>query len=327
MQPCHVTMLPLPALPDGRRRVLAKHLLAQGWRAVHMPATPMRRGYTTAAVMRERVVVRAYHVARRLSVKQKVYRAMAATQDVMHALHALFRLTCAVDLVLWTAMVLSYLLGLRLSDVCLLCDSSDQIGAAEVRADIGIELKASKGDGGGEGYTRYLQHGRGCPYEMRTAMGNADGRGYCPNWACGRTPHGTWCGACLLLHYLACRGAAEGDKGGWLFRLAKGSLSFARGRSVDAQPSAFSDDAMPYDKFSSLLHKVRIRINEVRKAMGLPEYSAAEFHWHMFRHGNVMMALIFGDSPGEIMRRLRMDASTLEAYRQHTSAMYRLVLT
>ena len=194
------------------RRVLAKHLLAQGWRAVHVPASPTRRGYTTAAVMRERVVARAYHVARRLSVKQKVYRAMAATQDVMHGLQALFLLTCATDLVLWTAMVLSYLLGLRLSDACLLCISSIQVGAAEVRADVGIQLTASKADGGGEGYTRYLQHARGCPYEMRTAPGNAEGSAYCPNWACGRTPSGTWCGACLLLHYLACLGVAPGSE-------------------------------------------------------------------------------------------------------------------
>ena len=310
-----------------RRRVLAKYLLGKGWRAVHVPAAPLRRGYTTAAVMRERVVARAYHVARRLSVKQAEYRAMAATQDVMHGLQVLFRLTCAMDLVLWTAMVVSYLLGLRLSDACLLRTQSLEVGAAQVRADIGVGLVASKADGGGEGYTRYLQHVRGCPYEMRTAPGNADGRGYCPNWACGRTAHGAWCGACLVLHYLVCLGVTEGSEDGWLFRLPTGTLSFARGRSVDAQPSAFSADAMPYTKFNALLHKVRIRANEARAAAGLPEYSEEEFHWHMFRHGNVMMALIFGDSPGEIMRRLRMDASTLESYRHHTSAMYRLVLS
>ena len=80
--------------------------------------------------MHERVVARAYHVARRLSVQQAEYRAMAATQDVMHGLQGLFLLTCALDLVLWTAMVVSYLLGLRLSDVCLLRTHSLEIGAS-----------------------------------------------------------------------------------------------------------------------------------------------------------------------------------------------------
>jgi len=309
------------------RRVLSKFLLSVGWAAARVPAKGVRGSYTTAVVMRQRIVMRAYSVAYRLSVQQKEFRAMAATQDVMDSLRPLFSLTKALDLVMWTAMVVAYLLGLRLSDICMLQELSVSCGESERRADLSIALAASKADAGGVGYKRVLQHACGCPFEFRSAEGNADGRGYCPNWACGHTPDARWCGACLLLYYVQCLGSClDGTKASWLFRLPQGTLSWMEGTSRPAVPKAFTEDALPYVMYNTLLKALRLRINEIRERRSLPPYSLAEFHFHMFRHGNVMMSLIFGDSDGEIMRRLRMESSTLLSYRQHVSSAYNILL-
>ena len=313
------------------RGALAKHLLGRGWPSIRVDRSAQgRASYTTAFVMRRRVVLRAYMVARRLSMHQKEYRAMAATQNVMDELLCMFVLTVALDLLLWTAIVVAYLLALRLSDVCLLTLASLAFGRAHTRADIQITLDSSKADGGGEGFRVYLQHARGCPFEMRSAEGNAGGTAYCPNWARGHTPHGRWCGACLLLFYLECLGvvAAEldGSDASWLFREAKGAFSFERGANAQAKPSSFAPHALRYLQYNRFLRRLLAPLNVWRVKQGLPEYSKDEFHFHMFRHGSVMMALIFRTPKEELMRTHRLDAVTIASYAEHASAVYNLLL-
>ena len=265
-------------------------------------------------------------------------------------MRTIFTLAVALDLVVWAAMVLSYVLGLRLSDVFGLDVVKNLfIGKGGRRGDLKVRIEAHKGDGGGSGFSRWVQDASGCPCEFRSAACNADGAQFCGQWAQGTTESGRWCAACLLLHLLhsmgydlaelAARPEPEDgecdecddreENGEPLFRSVKRQFfSFERqnGSRAAAQESYLSE-MLPYESYNPLLHRILIKANERRRKAGLAIWSVTEFHWHMFRHGNVMMALVFKEPEHEILRKLRMVPETLESYRQHVVSAYSAVLS
>ena len=308
---------------------LARYLQALGWPTQRIAATATRRAYTVVDFLQQRAPRRAFFVACRLSAEAGEYRAMAATQSVMHFLLLLFNLSKALDLLLWVAMALSSALGLRLSCLCSLKVKDLRFGASATRADIAVTLAASKGDGGGEGFTRMLQHCSGCQHEHKTHE-DASGLAFSVQRATGMCAGG-WCPACLLLHFLDSRGGLAHlvSVDAWLICEAAGGFSFESddaddevGAAVPAAPQHFGADALSYASYNPLLRRLLVRANKRRLELGLDVWSRAEFHWHMFRHGAAIMALVMGDAPSEIERRLRMKPETLVYYRQHVTPEY-----
>jgi hypothetical protein len=154
---------PPPAAPRAAPRpaeLRAEH--APGWETRRVPATRDRRAFSQVVHLEQSTIKKAYFVACRLASEDKQYRAMAATHSVMAFLLGCFDLSQALDLVLAVAMAVSYALGLRLSDICMLKVRDLRLAESTTRADIGVSLSSSKGDGFGEGFTRMLQHCHGC---------------------------------------------------------------------------------------------------------------------------------------------------------------------
>ena len=72
-------------------------------------------------------MVQAYALARQLSVRQHVNRAMAATEEVMHELLGVLMLCVACDLLHAAIFTLAYMVALRVSDVHARDESGNQL--------------------------------------------------------------------------------------------------------------------------------------------------------------------------------------------------------
>jgi hypothetical protein len=155
----------------GYRAVLSWWLRTQGWPSVRMPARSIERpAYLSVVQLEVRSFKKAYHTTLRLCVKQSEYRAMACTEDVVHVLLYQLVVTAALDLQTAVAIVLSYALGLRVSDVHLLNRNNFRFGLTSPRADVEFFTERHKGDGEGEGFSRWLQHCHGCEEPRRAAV-------------------------------------------------------------------------------------------------------------------------------------------------------------
>ena len=86
--------------------------------------------------------------------------------------------------------------------------------------------------------------------------------------------------------------------------------------------ASFSLARLTYDSFNTLLRQLLPLANAGRREIGLLDWPMREVHWHMFRHGHVMMALIFDTPESEVVRSLRMKLSTLEVYRAHVKPLF-----
>ena len=149
------------------KSALSWHLRREGWQTVKVQGTPTRPAYLSVVELEMRVVRKAYFNSVCLATKQKLYRAMAATEDVMQLLLSLTNVAVALDLMTVVAMLLSYALGLRVSDVSLLTWSNFRFGRSQQRADVEFTTPRHKGDGKGHGFSRQLQHCEGCGRRRR----------------------------------------------------------------------------------------------------------------------------------------------------------------
>ena len=307
------------------KSVLSWWLRRNGWPSKNMPKRGRRNAYVSVVQLEMPVVRKAYYTVLRRCEEQKLHRAMAATEDVMQQLLTMLVVSVALDLTMMVAMCLSYALGLRVSDVHLLDRNNFRYGVAEERADVEFVLDRHKGDGNGEGFCRWLQHCHRCEFEYLSAAGNQDGRAWsvrsaatyqCTNNA---TPAAR-CHVCMLLMMLAMQGDAPHDAP--LFReMAPGEV-WSWQRLEFGSASSFSEERMRYRSFNARLRQLLLRVNAWRAGKGLVQWVAASFHWHMFRHGHVIMALVFNVPVTEILRSLRMLPSTLQAYRAHVSSAF-----
>ena len=198
------------------KSILGWWLRMQGWESARMPSKGDRPAYyAVVALEGNRTVRRAYFLAKSLSRKQKLYRAMAATEDVMQILMLRQNISVALDLQMVTAEELSYRLGLRVSDVEHLTRRAIGFGKSEQYADVEFKIDRSKADASGVSFTRWLQHCHSCKFKWRS-NGNEDGRGWSLETAAmyqctSHAPAGSRCPVCLLLMLLNMQGEAPED--------------------------------------------------------------------------------------------------------------------
>ena len=306
---------------NGFKSVLGWWLRRQGWKSIRMRVKGVpNASYLSVEELESRLVRKAYFTTVRMCINQRVFRAMAATEDVMQALLAVLCVVIAKDLTMVVAMCVAYGLGLRVSDTHLLNRSNFRYGRTERRADVEFVADRHKGDGQGQGFSRWLQHCHGCEFEYRSAAGNADGRGWSMmsaagyQWKTSVTP-GQRCPVCLLLMLLSMQGDAPVDAP--LFRrLVKGAKwGWKNGEAGCA--AHFTSERLQYWKYNEWLHQLLIQVNDWREDRGLAHWPRSDFHWHMFRHGHVIMALIYKTPQAEIQRSLRMNPETLQSYCAH----------
>ena len=308
------------------KRVLAWHLTNQGWKTVRL-THKLEKGevaYTAVVELQTRIVLKAYHTSLSLCEKQKVFRAMAATEDVMQTLLRSKRLTVALDLQMAVAEELSYRLALRVSDAEGLCRDNFAYGQGREHADVEFNLERHKADSAGHGASRWLQHCQGCQFAF-LGTHNLDGRQWSFQSACGfqftssATP-AMRCSVCMLLYLLDMQGCAA-EEAPLLREMAGGGGWSWRG-GTDGCTEHFSTTRLPYESFNKLLHEDVRQANAWREYhLRLPPWPKASAHWHMFRHGHIIMALIFQTPKGELMRSSRVHPRTLESYRAHTGGL------
>ena len=308
------------------KRILAWYLKGQGWETAQM-TRKLEKGevaYTVVVALQTEIVRRAYYRSLSLSEKQRVFRAMAATEDVMQTLLHSKRLTVAQDLQTAVGEELSYRLDLRVSDVEGLDRDNFAYGQAETKADIEFNLDRHKGDSAGHGASRWLQHCQGCEFAC-LGPHNHDGRQWSLRSACGfqfsslATP-ASRCPACLLLYLLSMQGDAPDDAP--LFRVLVGGGGWSWCGGIDGCAEHFSTNRLQYEAFNALLHEDVLQANAWREVnLNLPPWPLAFAHWHMFRHGGIIMAIIFKQPIGELERSARIDRRTLESYRAHTGGL------
>ena len=158
------------------KQALSWYLLACcGWPSVRMPGRGKVPDYTAVLALQHRPVVHAFALARQLSVRQRVFRAMAATEEVMHELLSVLVLGVACDLLHAAIFTLAYMVALRASDVHALNLENLAFGKHARTNDILVTLPNSKADGAGEGFKRWVQHSRSCPCSSKGFSGRSDG--------------------------------------------------------------------------------------------------------------------------------------------------------
>ena len=322
------------------KQALSWYLLACcGWPSVRMSGRGKVPDYTAVLALQHRPVVQAYALARQLSVRQHVYRAMAATEEVMHELLSVLVLGVACDLLHAAIFTLAYMVALRVSDVHALNLENLAFGKHARTNDILVTLPNSKADGAGEGFKRWVQHPRSCPCASKALSQCSDGLAWCVASTMGwqfdtSTGDIPVCNACVLLMYLDLSGAlthvrAGTGKGVPVFRALTygGRFSWLMGKDArrlcqTASASDFSEQRLPYEAYNDGLHLVVDRVNELRTDRGVAAWPRNEAHFHMFRHGHVIMELVFGASLSELMRSARLDPSTVASYIAHVSTTY-----
>ena len=322
------------------KQALSWYLLACcGWPSVRMSGRGKVPDYTAVLALQHRPVVQAYALARQLSVRQHVYRAMAATEEVMHELLSVLVLGVACDLLHAAIFTLAYMVALRVSDVHALNLENLAFGKHARTNDILVTLPNSKADGAGEGFKRWVQHPRSCPCASKALSQCSDGLAWCVASTMGwqfdtSTGDIPVCNACVLLMYLDLSGAlthvrAGTGKGVPVFRALTygGRFSWLMGKDArrlchSASASDFSEQRLPYEAYNDGLHLVVDRVNELRTDRGVAAWPRNEAHFHMFRHGHVIMELVFGASLSELMRSARLDPSTVASYIAHVSTTY-----
>jgi integrase len=326
------------------KQALSWYLLACcGWPSVRMPGRGKVPDYTAVLALQHRPVVHAFALARQLSVRQRVFRAMAATEEVMHELLSVLVFGVACDLLHASIFTLAYMVALRASDVHALNLENLAFGKHARTNDILVTLPNSKADGAGEGFKRWVQHSRSCPCSSKGFSGRSDGlawsvastMGWQFDTSTGDIPV---CNACVLLMYLELSGALTHVRAGTgegvpVFRALNDGRRFswlmgqeARRRCQVASADDFSEQRLPYEAYNDGLHLVVDRVNELRTARGVATWPRNEAHFHMFRHGHVIMELVFGASLAELMRSARLDPSTVAAYIAHVSTTYAALL-
>ena len=326
------------------KQALSWYLLACcGWPSVRMPGRGKVPDYTAVLALQHRPVVHAFALARQLSVRQRVFRAMAATEEVMHELLSVLVFGVACDLLHASIFTLAYMVALRASDVHALNLENLAFGKHARTNDILVTLPNSKADGAGEGFKRWVQHSRSCPCSSKGFSGRSDGlawsvastMGWQFDTSTGDIP---LCNACVLLMYLELSGALTHVRAGTgegvpVFRALNDGRRFswlmgqeARRRCQVASADDFSEQRLPYEAYNDGLHLVVDRVNELRTARGVATWPRNEAHFHMFRHGHVIMELVFGASLAELMRSARLDPSTVAAYIAHVSTTYAALL-
>ena len=301
------------------KQALSWYLLACcGWPTVRMSGRGKVPEYTAVLALQHRPVVQAYALARQLSVRQHVYRAMAATEEVMHELLSVLMLGVACDLLHAAIFTLAYMVALRVSDVHALNLESLAFGKHARTNDILVTLPNSKADGAGEGFKRWVQHPRSCPCSSKAFSGRSDGLAWCVASTMGwqfdtSTGDIPVCNACVLLMYLDLSGALTHVRAGTgegvpVFRALNHGRRFswlmgkdAHRRCQTASAVDFSEQRLPYEAYNDGLHLVVDRVNELRTDRGVATWPRNEAHFHMFRHGHVIMELVFGASLSELL--------------------------
>ena len=302
------------------KSILAWWLRLQGWSVTRMPSKGDRPAYFAVVLLETRVVAKAYFTAKNLSTKQKLYRAMAATEEVMQILMQRKNLLVALDLQMGVAEDISYKLGLRLSEAERLNRNSIGFGTSQQRADAEVILDGSKADQAGVGFKRWLQHCHGCEYEWLSEA-NPDGRAWsmqsaAPHQFTSHTSPGSRCTVCMLLMLLDMQGDAAPDSP--LFRKMAPHARWSWKGGTAGKARDFTAERLAYEQYNKYLHDLLKEVNIYLEKNGLTRWKLSEFHWHMFRHGHVIMALIFRTPEAEIIRSLRMEPKTVESYRAHT---------
>ena len=260
---------------------------------------------------------------------------------------SVLHLASTIDMLFAVIIVMAYALALRVSDVCSLRLHCLSLGESERRADILITLDASKGDSGGEGFKVWLQHCDTCEFAYKAAPGNQHGRRWSPASAAGwQYDESSFvcrrCHACMLLMYLELSGALarmdeeetsipEGDERDMpLFRTTTDGLTWSWSTPrADRRPvcaSHFTGEALAYSAYGAMQLAVVTRVNRARAEAGLVEWSTDEAHFHMYRHGHMVMALLFGASPAELLRSAHLNEETLAVYAAHVSSHYAALL-
>ena len=309
------------------KRVLRWFLQRKGWETMKVEekrdknGRVLRPGYTTIVVLEWRKNKKAYYNAIALSEQQKIFRAMAGTEDVAQEFVAQISPFTSRDLQFNTAVDVSKDLGLRASDARELTRGCLEFGASSSRADIKVVLARFKGSG--EGFSRWLQHRRDCKYEYLSPL-NRDGRGWSLDMAAGwalpldrSIPIQQRCTACLLLMLLDRQNDAEDDTP--VFRKLARTAHWSFKGGAGSSPFDFTKDYVACGYFNRELHAVMDRVNQDR-ANG-EKYNTDSCHWHMWRHGAAMMSAIFDVSDDQACRTLRMSPSTLKEYREHVTAV------
>ena len=162
-------------------------------------------------------------------------------------------------------------------------------------------------------------------FQFRSAQGNADGCCWSVQtaaryqWDSTVTPAAR-CHVCMLGMLREVQGNPPDDA--WVFRELVPSAKWSWQGGKAGSAADFTASRMKYERFNQRLHELLVRANFRRADLGLSPWKLAEFHWHMFRHGSAIMALLFKTPESEIMRSLRMTHETLRSYRAHVLTEY-----
>ena len=177
----------------------------------------------------------------------------------------------------------------------------------------------------GDGSERYKQHRSGCTFEYIDQERNPGGVCFSHDSAMPTHPSrgaqpARRCSACIHLAFDAAQGAAYLQSDAHRYRQLAPccGFSFVYG-STCGDAASFASAALPAYEYNVWLRELLAEVNRRRGEVGLPLWSEAHVHWHMFRHGSYIMSIVSGTSEADAGRLLMMEPETMSSYRAHVS--------